>query len=43
MAKQGMKCPDRTHTKPQNQTQSVPELQGTAKRTKEKAPPPPST
>lgn len=43
MAKQGMKRPERTHTKPKNQTQPVPELQGAAKRTKEKAPPPSST
>ena len=42
MAKQGMKRPEHTHTKPQNQTQSVPELQGTAKRTKEKPTPPSS-
>ena len=43
MAKQGMKRPDRTHTRPKNQTAPVPELQGASKRTKEKAPPPPAT
>lgn len=43
MAKQGMKRPERTHTKPKNQAEPVPELQGAAKRTKEKATPPSST
>ena len=31
MAKQGMKRPDITHTKPQNQAAAVPEIQGKAK------------
>ena len=39
MAKQGMKRPERTHTQPGNQVPPVPELQGAAKRTKEKANP----
>lgn len=39
MAKQGMKRPDRTHTQPKNQVEPVPELQGKAKKTKEKAKP----
>ena len=30
MAKQGMKRPDITHTKPQNQAAAVPEIQNTA-------------
>ena len=34
MAKQGMKRPERTHTRPRNQTDPVPELQGKAKHTK---------
>ena len=33
MAMQGMKRPERTHTKPNNQAEPVPELQGAAKRT----------
>ena len=37
MAKQGMKRPEYTHTK--NEVPPVPELQGKAKRTKEKAKP----
>lgn len=37
MAKQGMKRPERTHTKPRNEVAPVPELQGKAKHTKEKA------
>lgn len=39
MAKQGMKRPDVTHTKEKNTVPPVPELQGKAKRTKEKAAP----
>lgn len=39
MAKQGMKRPARTHTQPRNQVPPVPELQGSAKRTKAKANP----
>lgn len=39
MAKQGMKRPERTHTKPENDAAAVPELQGKAKHTKEKARP----
>ena len=39
MAKQGMKRPEVTHVKPRNEEPAVPELQGTAKRTKEKAKP----
>ena len=39
MAKQGMKRPERTHTKPRNVVPPVPEIQGAAKRTKEKAKP----
>lgn len=39
MAKQGMKRPERTHTQPRNDTQPVPEIQGKAKKTKEKAKP----
>lgn len=31
MAKQGMKRPDRTHTKPKNDVPPVPEIQGKAK------------
>ena len=37
MAKRGMKRIDRTHTQPKNQVPPVPELQGAAKHTKEKA------
>ena len=39
MPKKGMKRPARTHTQPRNQQEPVPELQGKAKHTKEKAPP----
>lgn len=39
MAKQGMKRPERTHVKPRNEAPPVPELQGKAKTTKEKAKP----
>lgn len=39
MAKRGMKRPDRTHTQPRNEVPPVPELQGAAKHTKEKAKP----
>lgn len=39
MAKQGMKRPDRTHTKPRNDVTPVPEMQGKAKHGKEKANP----
>lgn len=39
MAKQGMKRPERTHTRPKNQTDPVPELQGKAKQTKQNAKP----
>lgn len=39
MAKQGMKRPQRTHTQPRNEIPPVPELQGKAKSTKEKATP----
>ena len=39
MAKKGMKRPERTHTRPRNQTDPVPELQGGAKHTKKKANP----
>ncbi len=31
MAKQGMKRPDYTHTKPKNEQSAVPEIQGKAK------------
>lgn len=34
MAKQGMKRPSRTHTKPQNTEAAVPEIQGKAKHKK---------
>lgn len=37
MAKQGMKRPDVTHTKPKNEQAAVPEIQGKAKSGKEKA------
>lgn len=40
MAKQGMKRPERTHTKPKNEVPPVPELQGKPKSGKEKAAPP---
>ena len=39
MAKQGMARPERTHTQPRNDQAPVPELQGKAKRGKEKANP----
>lgn len=39
MAKQGMKRMERTHTKPRNEAEPVPEIQGKAKRTKKKANP----
>lgn len=39
MAKQGMKRPDVTHTKPRNEVTPVPELQGKAKSTKGKSNP----
>ena len=39
MAKKGMKRPEDTHTQPRNEQPPVPELQGKAKRTKEKAKP----
>ena len=39
MAKQGMKRPERTHTQPKNELTPVPEIQGSAKSTKEKAKP----
>lgn len=34
MAKQGMKRPERTHTKPRNKMTAVPEIQGKAKHNK---------
>lgn len=37
MAKKGMKRPNDTHTKPRNKQAAVPEIQGKAKHTKEKA------
>lgn len=39
MAKKGMKRMERTHTKPRNDVAPVPEIQGKAKRGKEKANP----
>ncbi|MGM9552203.1 MAG: hypothetical protein ACI3XA_08120 [Clostridia bacterium] len=39
MAKQGMKRPSVTHTKPKNELPPVPEIQGKAKSGKEKAKP----
>ena len=39
MAKQGMKRPEVTHTKPRNDQAAVPEIQGKAKHGKEKANP----
>lgn len=39
MAKKGMKRPDETHTKPRNDTDPVPEIQGKAKHGKERANP----
>lgn len=41
MAKQGMKRPEYTHPEPKNDVTPVPELQGKAKRGKEKAKPAP--
>ena len=35
MAKQGMKRPERTHTRPRNDVAPVPEIQGKAKHSKE--------
>lgn len=37
MAKQGMKRPERTHTKPRNDAAAVPEIQGKAKCSKVRA------
>lgn len=37
MAKQGMKRPERTHSNAKNETAPVPEIQGKAKNTKERA------
>ena len=39
MAKQGMKRIDRTHTKPKNDVPPVPEIQGKAKHTNQRANP----
>lgn len=39
MAKQGMKRPERTHTKPRNNQAAVPEIQGKAKHGKDTADP----
>lgn len=39
MAKQGMKRPERTHTQPHNDVTPVPEIQGKAKHSKERARP----
>lgn len=39
MAKQGMKRPERTHTKPENNQAAVPEIRGKAKHGKEKVNP----
>ena len=39
MAKKGMSRPDWTHTHPKNDVPPVPEIQGKAKHTKEKARP----
>ena len=39
MAKQGMKRPEVTHTKPKNEQTPVPEIKGKAKQGKEKARP----
>lgn len=39
MGKKGVKRPDRTHTQQRNQLDPIPELQGKAKHTKEKAGP----
>jgi len=43
MAKQGMKRPDRTHTRPKNDRPPVPEIQGRAKSGKKPANPITST
>ena len=39
MPKQGMKRMERTHTQPRNEAAAVPEIQGKAKHTKQKANP----
>lgn len=39
MAKKDMKRPEWTHTQPRNEQEPVPEIQGKAKHTKEKAKP----
>lgn len=39
MAKKGMKRPEITHTQPRNEEKPVPEIQGRAKGSKEKAKP----
>ncbi len=39
MAKQGMKRPEVTHVKPRNEQAAVSEIQGKAKKTKEKTKP----
>ncbi len=39
MAKQGMKRPERTHTRQRNNTAAVPEIQGKAKHSNDKAAP----
>lgn len=39
MSKQGMKRPNRTHTKPRDELAAVPEIQGKAKHGKEKVNP----
>ncbi len=39
MAKKGMKRSEWTHTQPRNEQEPVPEIQGKAKHTKEKAKP----
>lgn len=39
MAKKGMKRPEWTHIQPRNEQKPVPEIQGKAKHTKEKAKP----
>jgi len=39
MAKQGMKRPEQTHTKPKNELPPVPELQGKAKNSNQRANP----
>ena len=37
MAKKGMKRPQETHVRPKNEVPAVPEINGAAKRTKQKA------